>query len=762
MGFNLPLLNRRRRGSFDPYAVLGFRPDLVFDFDAERYRTSGSTTTFSSAITHSASSRATMVDSDGLLKWRPHNLLRQSEFAASWLSFSASNSNGVITENNSNGPQSVYQGGPTVVQQYTLKARLEANGRDFGVLSIGPASAAWVAATFDLVNGTVSNSGTAGAGVLVSSSIVADGDGWICEITSSGIAATFSYVGMSDTGNRAYTSWGLPYYQGDGTSGVRASKAHLYRSDLGGMVDNPDRGDSYVPTTSAARYLPRRGHHVYNGSAWVNEGLLHESEARVNLFVQSNDFTAATGAWSGTNTGTLANDAEGPDGVATSATTLVDSGATGTGEVFVNELVTGLSTSTAYTVSVFAKADQLSWLGLVTANFTTPADGVSYFNLSSGVVGTAAAGHTLTMEDVGGGWYRCAITFTTDATDTSGNIQIRVADADGDFNVDLDGTSSILIYGAQFEAGSTPSSYIPTSGATVTRAAETLTIPAAKLPWPTPNVIGPDLVDNGEFNTDSDWTKGTGWTISGGQASHVAGSATLLSQTVSLTLGKVYKATCDVVSVSGGSGSLQFRSGGTTTSVTITASEVGTTVEVLYVAEGNTQIAVFAGSGTNITIDNISVREIDPLSVSIQMDGKITYADEGSASEVEFLNWEADSNNLIDLYLSAASTATGRLVYRQKNAGTSDVVETGGDAYSPGILVPFNIASRHGSTFINGAVDGTALGGQGWEYGDTTPVALPDLSSTDINLGLDYMGTIRQFRIWDEDLGDTGIEEASA
>jgi hypothetical protein len=49
------------------------------------------------------------------------------------------------------------------------------------------------------------------------------------------------------------------------------------------MVNNPDRGNSYVPTTSSAVYLPRRGHHVYNGSAWVNEGLLHESESRTNL-----------------------------------------------------------------------------------------------------------------------------------------------------------------------------------------------------------------------------------------------------------------------------------------------------------------------------------------------------------------------------------------------------------------------------------------------------------------------------------------------
>ena len=28
---------------------------------------------------------------------------------------------------------------------------------------------------------------------------------------------------------------------------------------------------------------------------------------------------------------------------------------------------------------------------------------------------------------------------------------------------------------------------------------------------------GPELVTNGDFATDSDWTKGTGWNISGGK-----------------------------------------------------------------------------------------------------------------------------------------------------------------------------------------------------------------------------------------------------
>ena len=106
--------------------------------------------------------------------------------------------------------------------------------------------------------------------------------------------------------------------------------------------------------------------------------------------------------------------------------------------------------------------------------------------------------------------------------------------------------------------------------------------------------------------------------------------------------------------------------------------------------------------------------------------------------------------------MSTASTATGRVIYRQKYAATSDVVETDGGIYSPGILVPYTIASRHGSTFINGAVDGTAL------TANTTPTSLPDLSATDLNLGHDYMGTIKEFAIWNVDLTDAGIEEASS
>jgi hypothetical protein len=123
-------------------------------------------------------------------------------------------------------------------------------------------------------------------------------------------------------------------------------------------------------------------------------------------------------------------------------------------------------------------------------------------------------------------------------------------------------------------------------------------------------VLGSELVANGGFDVDASWTKGTGWTISSGEASHAAGTASYLSQSVSLTLGKTYRATCDVVFVSGGSGAFQFRSGGTTTGMTVTSANAGNTIEIFYRAEGNTQIAVFAGAGTSIVVDNISVKEL--------------------------------------------------------------------------------------------------------------------------------------------------------
>jgi hypothetical protein len=135
------------------------------------------------------------------------------------------------------------------------------------------------------------------------------------------------------------------------------------------------------------------------------------------------------------------------------------------------------------------------------------------------------------------------------------------------------------------------------------------------------------------------------------------------------------------------------------------------------------------------------------------MDGRVTYADTGDFREASFLQWVASPDS-IELRLNDAGGFVGKIQFLQNSSGVTDLVETG-DVYSPDILVPYSIAQRSGSTFINGATDGVKL------TANTTPTELPDLSAGDLNLAYEYMGTIKLFRIWNEDLGDDGIVAAT-
>lgn len=66
-------------------------------------------------------------------------------------------------------------------------------------------------------------------------------------------------------------------------------------------------------------------------------------------------------------------------------------------------------------------------------------------------------------------------------------------------------------------------------------------------------VLGPELVTNGSFTTDSDWTKGTGWTISDGVATGTAGVQSDLSQSAILTVGATFVLEITVATLTAGS-----------------------------------------------------------------------------------------------------------------------------------------------------------------------------------------------------------------
>lgn len=203
--------------------------------------------------------------------------------------------------------------------------------------------------------------------------------------------------------------------------------------------------------TTAAINGPRFNH-VYNGSTWVSKGLLIE-EQRTNVCTYSEDFT--NGVWTKTRSSISSNATTAPDGAST-ADKLIE-GASST-----THLVT-FTTVTGGVFSVFAKASERSWIAL---QQSLPGN-YCYFNLSSGSVGSAS-GATGSITSVGNGWYRCSIAVTS----ASSMWDIFVATGDNVASYTGDGTSGVFLWGAQIEAGSFPTSYIPTTTAAVTRSAD--------------------------------------------------------------------------------------------------------------------------------------------------------------------------------------------------------------------------------------------------------------------------------------------------
>jgi len=167
---------------------------------------------------------------------------------------------------------------------------------------------------------------------------------------------------------------------------------------------------------------------------------------------------------------------------------------------------------------------------------------------------------------------------------------------------------------------------------------------------------GSELVTNGGFDTDSNWTKGTGWTISNGKATQSGGTGQL-SQVISTTVSTLCKitftanVTSGVIRIAAGPGAAiaDFTSGNHTLIVPFL---------------GNTTLYILGSSASFVgSIDNVSVKEItgDRARLNYEIEGGLVNTKPSLLLEPQSTNLVTYSEDFSQSYWvkSGASVTSG-------------------------------------------------------------------------------------------------------
>jgi hypothetical protein len=385
---------------------------------------------------------ATRVNSAGLVELVPYNLIGYSEdfTNASWLKGASTITGNTTTAPNGTLTADTFSGNGAsdlhiVLWQTdvigvgnTISVYAKKNTNDF--LQIYTDFVNTDFANFNLANGTTGSVGSS----VISSSIESVGNGWYrCSFVVG--SASSKYVNFclvtSSTAGRAETN-------------SLSASVFLWGAQLNEGTIKP------YQKTETRLNIPRLDYS--NGTC---PSLLVEPQ-RTNLLTYSSSFDNSD--WGKIGITAFANNTTAPNGTMSADKIAF----TNTNSYIYPTAVVSAITNNSFSYSVYAKADTQSAFNMLIG---TPVGvwGANFDLTTQTATPFSGSGTSGKIESVDNGWFRCILTAPIPV----------VVYAEASIGFPIAG-GSLFFWGAQIEAGAYPTSYIPTTSASVTRNADVI------------------------------------------------------------------------------------------------------------------------------------------------------------------------------------------------------------------------------------------------------------------------------------------------